>query len=1115
MYKSMKKNDIRHLLKPVLPNRLNQLLLIMKLIVFILLISMLQAHSRGFGQPNVTLNIKNAGLSKIFSEIEKKTNFKFLYNNDVFPNDKKYTVNISNQPLNVLLDNLFKSSAMSYKLFDNNLVAIGSSKFIAAQVVITGSITSPSGEPLANVTVRVKGSNVGTASDADGRFSITAAEDAVLVFSSVGYITAERSVKGISILNVILQVRNDELDQVVVVGYGTQRKKEVSSSISTVRASDIKDLRVTSLDQALQGKVAGVQVTNNTGAPGSFVQIRVRGTTSLSAGNEPLYVVDGVPVNNTLTGAYQAGNDQINGMASINPADIESMEILKDAAAAAIYGARAANGVVLITTKRGKPGKSTIGFNLTNGLANQTRRYDLLNAQQYAIMANELQARVNPGRPPIYAKTPENSTNWQDEIFTTGRFTDANLSFAGGSDKIQYSISGGLFDQKGTVINSRFRRYSFRSNFDLKINDRVKIGTNLYFARTINNRLRNDGGPNFQDAFNGNNVFGPNIISSALVFNPTFPVFNPDGTYTRDTINGNSNPVALATEANLVSKNLRLIGNFFGEWSITKSLKFRTNLGLDLRTENEDFFFPPNPAALGSGRASSRSFNEQLNIVENTLNYKKELGRFHALDALAGFTVQQSSRRSSLAIASGLTNNVVQTVGGPLTSGNSGITSNGILSYIGRANYNFSRKYYVSLAARVDASSRFGADNKYAFFPSVSVGWIVSDENFLKENEAIDFLKIRASYGTTGNQEYGDFDYLGIIAITNPGSPYLGQLGATPQNIDDNRYSWERTRQFNIGFDLSLVKNRFNIIVDYYKKQTDQLILFIPLPSTTGFGGRFGNAGSLQNKGIEFTLNTNNLTGKLKWNTSFNISSNKIKIVELVNGQDITQGSFGYSNIAREGRELSFFLYQTEDKVDAATGKMLRKDITKDGQITSDDRSIVGSPLPKHIGGITNTFQYKGFDASIFFQWSYGNKIYNATREFIEGWGSNFYNTSTAGLRRWKKAGDVTDVPFIGNDNNSNGYVGTRFLEDGSYLRLKNITLGYNFSGKLLKNVGISGARFYVSAQNLITFTNYTGFDPEVNHFTGNSQFNNIALGFDNASYPQAKTIVTGLSINL
>ena len=1106
----MKKNDNRHLKKPV-SNRFTKLLRIMKLTSLLLFAAFLNSYATGFGQTNVTLNLKNADLPKIFSEIQKKTTVTFLYNDDLLPGNKKFDVIVTAVPLTKVLDDLFKDIDLSYKFFDNNLVVIGTAKYIASQGPVSGRVTAADGSPVASASIKVKGSSVGTSTDADGRFNLNIPDDAVLIISSIGYVTVERNTKGLQVINVTLQTKNNDLNDVVVIGYGTQKKREVSSAIANVRASDIKDLRVTSLDQALQGKVAGVQVTNNTGAPGSFVQIRIRGTTSLSAGNEPLYVVDGVPINNTLTGSYQAGNDQINGMAGINPNDIESMEILKDASAAAIYGARAANGVVLITTKRGKPGKANIGFNINSGTSVQPRRYDLLNASQYAIMVNEVQARVSPTQLPVYKTIPTTNTNWQDEIFTTGRFTDANLNFAGGSDKIQYSISGGFFDQKGTIINSRFQRYSFRSNFDLKVNERIKIGTNLYFARTINNRLRNDGGPNFQDAFNGNNVYGPNVLSSALVYNPTFNVFNADGTYTRDTLRGNSNPVALATEANLVSRNLRLIGNFFADVIITKSLKFRTNLGLDLRTENEDFFFAPNPAALGSGRASSRAFNEQLSIIENTLTYKKDFGTKHSLELLGGITLQNSIQRSNLATASGLTSNVIQTVYGPLTNGSSFITENGILSYIARANYNFNKKYYVSLAGRTDASSRFGKNRKYGYFPSVSLGWIVSDENFLANSKAIDFLKIRTSLGTTGNQEIGDFSYLGRV---NFGNPYLGQTGAVPVNIDDNRYSWESTKQFNVGFDLSLYKSRMNITVDYYTKTTNGLILDIPLPGTTGFGSRPGNAGSLQNKGIEFTLNTNNIVGKFRWNTSFNISSNKVKILQLVNGQDIKQGSFGNSNIAREGEELSFYLYETEKNVDPLTGKLIVVDVNKDGVINDNDQRIMGSPLPKYIGGITNTFQYMGFDLSVFFQWSQGNKIFNQTREFVEGWGSNFYNATTAGLRRWKQPGDVTDIPYVGNDNNATGRPYSRFLEDGSYIRLKNVTLGYNFTAKQLKKTGISNIRTYISAQNLLTFTNYTGYDPEVNHFTGNSQFNNIVLGFDNASYPQAKTIVLGLSIN-
>ena len=1107
----MKKNDNCHLKNPVVC-RVTKLIRIMKLITLFLFVTLLHSYGRGYTQPTVTLNFKNAALTEIFSEIQKKTKITILFNDDLLPTNKTFNINVELQPVQKVLDTLFAGTDLSYKFFEDNYVVIGSKKYIASQAVITGRVVAPDGTPLVGVSVKIKGGVNGTSTDSDGRYSITVPEDAIIVFSSIGFVTIERNLNGNTVINVTLQIKNNDLNQVVVIGYGTQKKREISSAIATIRTADIKDLRVTSLDQALQGKVAGVQVTNNTGAPGSFVQIRIRGTSSLSASSEPLYVVDGVPINNTLTGSYQAGNDQINGMAGINPNDIETLEILKDAAAASIYGARAANGVVLITTKRGKPGKSIVGFTLTNGISEQKRRYDLLDANQYAIMSNQLRAKQNPTAPAIFTTLPNSSTNWQDQVFTRGKFTDANLNFAGGSEKIQYAISGGLFDQKGTIINSRFRRYSFRSNLDLEINNKIKVGTNLYFARTINNRLRNDGGPNFQDQFNGNSTFGPNVLSSALVFSPAIPVYNNDGTFSRDTINGNSNPVALATEAKLESKNLRMIGNFFGEWNILKGLKFRTNFGLDLRTENEDFFFPPNSAALGSGRASSRTFNEFLTIVENTFNYKKDFGTKHAVDVLAGFTVQESNQRSNLATASGLTNSAVQTVGGPLTSGQSGITSNGILSYVSRINYNFNQKYYLSIATRIDQSSRFGVDNRTAIFPSASVGWIISDEKFLKQSKIVDFLKIRASYGFTGNQEFGNFDYLGTISLNN--APYLGQLGASVQNIDDNKFSWERTEQYNVGFDASFVKSRINLTIDYYKKLTDKLILAIPLPNTTGFSGRPGNAGSLENKGIEFTLNTNNLVGKFKWNTSFNISSNKIKIVKLVNGEDIKAGSFGTSNIAREGESLSFYLYQTEQNVDPTTGKIKILDVNKDGIINDKDQTIVGSPLPKYIGGLTNTFSYNGFDLSIFFQWSQGNKIYNQTREFIEGYGDNFYNSTTNALKRWQKPGDITTVPFVGRDNGATGYPTTRFLEDGSYVRLKNLTFGYNFSGKLLKNAGMSRARVYLSAQNLFTITKYTGFDPEVNHFTGNSQFNNIALGFDNASFPQAKTITAGLSIN-
>ena len=982
----------------------------------------------------------------------------------------------------------------------------------AQEIKISGKVIGENAESLPGVSVKLKGSAGGTQTKADGVYSLTVpSPQSILVFSYLGYSTQEIVVGGRNIINIDLKEDKTKLDEVIVVGYGTQRRRDVTGAVSSIKINDIKDLQITSIDQALQGKAAGVQVVNNTGAPGSFVQIRIRGTNSLSGSNEPLYIVDGVPINNTLTGSYQAGNDQINGMAGLNPADIESIDILKDASTASIYGARAANGVVLITTKRGRPGSSDVSFSLNSGVQQQNRRYDMLNSQQYAIMANELRASLNPNSPPAFSQLPTVNTNWQDEVFQTGLFNNANLAFTGGTEKLTYAVTGGLFDQKGTMINSAFKRYSLRSNVDINLSPKLKIGTNLFFSRSANNRLRNDGGPNFQDSFNGNNVFGPNVLSSALVYNPAISVFNVDGTYAIDSIASNSNPVALAKEANLVSRNSRIIGNFFGNYQIANNFKFRTNFGIDVRTENEDFFFPPNPAALGSGRASSRSFNENLYVFENTFNYNKLFDETHQVDVLAGFTVQESNRRSGLATAAGLTNAQVQTVYGPLTAGSSGITGNGIISYISRAQYNFKEKYFATFSARVDASSRFGSANKYAFFPAGSVGWIVSDENFLKDSKAINFFKIRASYGLTGNQEIGDFSFLGRIGLN---SPYLGASGAQASNIEDNNYGWETTAQSNIGFDAAILNSRATLSVDYYLKKTRDLILDIPLPRTTGFGSRPGNVGDLQNSGVEFLLNTVNLKNKFKWNTSFNISFNRNKILKLVNGQDIFQGSFGYSNIAREGEQLSFFLYQVEDKVNPATGKMVRKDINSDGQINDNDRSIVGSPLPVHFGGITNTFAYKNFDLNVFFQWSFGNKIYNQTREFIEGYGDGFYNSTTSALRRWKKPGDITDVPYIGRDNGATGYASDRFLEDGSYLRLKNLSFGYNLKPATLKRFGAKTARLAVSAQNLLTFTNYSGYDPEVNAFTGNGQFNNIAQGFDNGSFPQAKTLVLSLNLN-
>ncbi len=1018
-----------------------------------------------------------------------------------------------------------------YLLFSTLLI----SQSLAQAVTVKGKVTDSQKSSIPGLNIIVKGTTRGTITDVDGDYSIICDPKDILIFSFVGYKSNEQEIGGRTTIDVTMREDLTKLDEVVVLGYNTeQSKRDISTSISVISSEDIQRIPVASLDQALQGRAAGVQVVKNTGAPGGGVSVRIRGTASVLGNQEPLYVIDGIPINNTFSGntgppetsaGSRAGNEVVNGMAGINTEDIESITILKDAASASIYGARAANGVVVITTKRGRTGHQTLNFDFYYGVQDLPKRYDLLNATQFASVVNEGMIRFKPPVPSFITETPY-STDWQNEIFQVAPQLRAQLSTSGGSEKIQYFVSASYLAQQGIVINSGFDRFSYRTNLDYKVSDKIKVGTNISFSLSNNIRLRNNGGANVQDTFNGNSSFGPSIIGSALVSSPLIPVYKPDGSgYASDSLSAIQNPVALANLGKINTSGIRMVGNIFAEFQIAKGLSFRTVWGADVRDENETNLVAPAPGAptASGGSLTKRSFRELIWTTSNVLSYKPNLSNTkHTLSTQAGFELSSSKNDGYWVGVAGVTVQGYETLGAgtrvnvPYSDPDN---SWGMRSFFGRAFYNYDNRYFVTGAARVDGSSRFGPNNRYGFFPSASVAWTISNEKFFPASRLIKDLKIRTSYGTTGNDQIDAFGWRAAAQLR--ATNYIGYNGIVPISIQNENYSWESTTQLDVGLDMRIA-DKFNFTFDYYNRQSNDLLLRVNLPRTSGFESALRNAGRFENKGIEFALSGDALkTNRFTWITSFNVSFNEVKSVDV----NFNSGIYGYSHIARPGQPISIQLYQLEKTVDPTTGHRRVKDLDGNGKRDDGDLKVIGSPFPKHTGGFTNNLIYKNFELSVFFQWSYGNMIINNTRGSIQDVGKSGIsrigtNLSTEALGRWTKPGDIAAFPGIDYSNNGDvseglaagGVPTDQNLEDGSYLRLKNVNFNYNLPTAWLKKHKLNSARLYLTLNNVLTFTKYSGYDPEVSH-SGNST--NIGVGIDDGTYPNQRSFIVGINIGL
>lgn len=1027
---------------------------------------------------------------------------------------------LTKNPFLVILKRKFKSKSILALL----AICFASAQMYSQNMTVSGTITDEiTGEPLFGVNIILKGSIRGVSSDIDGTYIMDniSAND-VLMFSYLGYVEKGVKIGNKNKVNVALSPSVDELDELVIVGYGVKKKRNLTGSIASISAEEIAETNLQDPISAIQGRAAGVQVVSNSGAPGGGMSIKVRGNSSLNSGNSPLYVIDGVPVeSNSLSSLNGTENFGLNPLADINPNDIQSIEILKDAASTAIYGSRAANGVVLITTKRGESGKAQIDVNIFTGISSLTRKLSVLNASQYRqVVIDSYRNMDNPTQPNaivIDSLNPRNSgdVDWQDELLRIAPQHKIDLSIRGGSDDVKYAWSSSFLDQDGVILNSNYQRVTSRLNVDYKVSDKFTFGQSISYTNGVNKRI---------NAAGTNNL---SIVRELLIRPPTFAIFLPDGSYNGYQF-GRRNPVGLAELATNLNKSNRIIGNQYVEYNIIEGLKFRSNINLDYVSMKEDKFIPSTlDYREGYNSGEVRAINNLTWGNETFLTLDKNFGENHNFGALAGFSFQDWQYERTGLDGMFFSSDNITTLNGAGTIDNQDVnitTEHSLLSYFGRVSYDYKGKYLFEANLRADGSSRFGEDKRFGYFPSASVAWRFSDESFFKNIAVLNDAKIRLSVGQTGNESIGNYTAQGEFAV---GANYLDFSGAAPSVMPNSGLTWETTTQYNAGLDLSFLKNRITFNADVYLKVTEDLLYNVPIPRTAGFSFVTQNIGSIENKGIELSLNSRNLVGAFKWDTGFNISSNRNQITELP--EDLLTNGFiqnGKYHILREGSPIGTFygwkfngVYsRDEDNVNGVTngalgaqfegGDPIWDDVDGNNIIDNNDRQVIGDATPDFFGGITNNFSYKGLSLGVFFQFSYGNDIYseiNHQRNSVV----RYNNLSTDALNRWREQGDVTNFPKPVRDDplQSDSRIQSRWVEDGSYIKLKNINLRYSFPAPLVSNLGLRKIEIYASALNVITWTKYTGFDPDVNSYSG------LREGVDEGSYPQSRTIMLGLNV--
>ncbi|OIV43774.1 SusC/RagA family TonB-linked outer membrane protein [Flavobacterium johnsoniae] len=1034
------------------------------------------------------------------------------------------------------------------------------SNFITAQVKISGVVSDDKGMTIPGANISVVGSKNTASTDFDGKYAIDAPSNGTLLVTFIGFDSQRIAINGRTKIDISLKSTSEDLKEVVVIGYGTQKKKDVNGAISSVRSKDIENLKQVSIDQMLQGKAAGVSVTNNSGQPGGASSVRVRGTTSITGTNEPLYVIDGVPISGDATGKSTSGqtlagkdgfsssggsgNNAMSPLSMINPSDIESMDILKDASATAIYGSRGANGVIIITTKSGKKGGGKIAYENYTSFASITNKLDVLTLSEYAALKTNLakawgfQTRQEFSHPELLGA----GTNWQDEVYRTAISNSHQLSFSGAKDGTSYYLSGSYLDNEGTIINSGLKRYTVRLNLDSKIKPWLRIGGNLTGGIT-NERIT------VNQSYSG-------LISNTLLQSPDIPVRNTDGTFAGPPSSEQSvtyyNPVAeaLTRENKLVRKNF--LGNVYAEADIFKGLKYRIEIAANTEFSENDDFRPS--YAWGSqvnllADLDVRRQNWYSTNIKNLLTYDRTFGK-HKITLLAGQEANDSHWEGLVASAQGFKTNSIHTINLADVDNNT-ITqykgSASLSSLFARIIYDFNDRYSITASIRQDVSSKFDptTDNQKGVFNAISGSWKLSNESFMEgTRKYVDNIKFRIGYGETGNQQIPNNSYSAMLGAQNSG---LGS-GFLPSNYPNPDLVWESLNQTNLGIDFTLLDSKLSASFDVYDKKSEGFLFQVPLPLyLTGGGGQYGgisapysNLGTMSNKGFDLTLGYDmRSTGKFNWDASLVVSHYKNNLDEIANGIVLTQevNTNGYQPVVVTNTTIGnpigmFYGYKTDgifkDQTalnnaplqfgqpvgtgagETALGDVKYIDVNGDGKIDAADKTFIGNPHPKFTYGFTNNFKYKNVDLSIFLQGSYGNDVMNLTRRAGTTNASLYDNQLVEAMDYYSPANTASNNPRpIADASNNNLLISDRYVEDGSYLRIQNITLGYSLPQDVISKYKISRLRLYGSAQNLYTFTNYSGYDPEIGSFNQNV----LLSGIDNGRYPVARTFLVGLNL--
>jgi len=1065
-------------------------------------------------QVTLKLDKKEFLLLGILNEIEAKTEFKFTYFNDIFDPAKQIKLSNTKATVSDVLLQISKQEGLRFKQINNNIKIERKKGFekdeeievIIDGITITGKVTSEEdSEGLPGVNVIVKETSQGTVTDVNGNYTIEVpGEESILVFSSVGFTTEEIVVGNRASIDLTMVPDLTALEEIVVIGYGTLKKSDLTGSVSSVKAKELNATPTGRLDQALIGKAAGVQVTPTSSAPGAASTIRIRGSNSISANNEPLYVIDGF---------IGAGN-----LNDINMNDIESVEILKDASATAIYGSRGSNGVIIITTKKGAAGTSTLTYDTYYSLQSPTRLLSMMNATEYGSWSNEVKGSTIFPNPDQLGE----GTDWQNEIYKNNALmVNHNLSYTGGNDKSRYYLSGNYFDQDGIHIESNFKRYQLRVNTDHKIGTRFKLGQNLSISRTVNTPRTS----------NAENLMG---------WDPTIPVKDAEGNFTFQTVSSEysaDNPVSLAVQNTNTVTGTRILGNMYGEYEIIEGLSYKLNLGANIYNLTQNQYSPTTLFSQNADQGTATIRNdESINLlIENTLNYAKTFGE-HEVGGLIGYTRQTITESSSN----------VQTIGfvtdaytynnlgaGAIRSGaGSNLQEEGLESYLFRVNYEYNNRYLLTFSARADGSSVFAKNNKWGTFPSVAVGWRIKEENFMQNSSFFDDLKLRASYGSLGNP--GVSPGASLTRLSQGGNNYILGLtqdvasGIAANSFGNDNLKWETTKQFNLGVDASFISNRLQVSVDYFSKLTEDLLVNVPLLWLTGFQSTLSNFGEVSNKGLEFAVTSINMDKNgFRWESNFNLSAyqNKVEKLQTEGGQlfinPIGRGVSINSAVLQEGQPLSTYfgmisegIWNSQEEIDASglsgysvfPGGRRYADLDGDNIIDATaDRQIIGDPNPDFFGGIGNTLSYKGFELYFYFNFMYGNDIFNETDSRLAVAFDN--NTFKRFVNRWTPENMDTDIPSAAGVERPLTSSNTSVIEDGSFLRLRNLNIAYNIPVDNIK--WLSNLKIYAAGTNLLLFDRYNGYDPEINR-----GFSNTRRGYDLAQDPSVKSYTLGLRVD-